>query len=107
MDRVRSGKSRDLNVRFLAMVGQYVFEPQFCSPAAGKKDRGRRVSRMHGIGLGHPSLTCCTSTKTPCSPLLEVALKAGIPSKSYVMNLLRRLLDDTLPAPSRVVLLGH
>jgi len=35
VDRVRSGKARDLNARFLAMVGHYVFEPQFCSPAAG------------------------------------------------------------------------
>lgn len=35
VDKVRSGKARDINTRFLAMTGHYLFEPQFCSPAAG------------------------------------------------------------------------
>ena len=35
VDRVRVGKSRDVNARFLSMTSHYVFEPEFCNPAAG------------------------------------------------------------------------
>jgi hypothetical protein len=35
VDRVRVGKARDVNVRFAAMVSHYLFEAEFCSPAAG------------------------------------------------------------------------
>lgn len=35
VDRVGKGKQRDVNARFKAMASQYVFEPEFCNPAAG------------------------------------------------------------------------
>ena len=35
VDKVRSGKLRDVNARFAAMVGHYLFEAEFCNPAAG------------------------------------------------------------------------
>ena len=35
VDRVRVGKARDVNVRFAAMVSHYLFEAEFCNPAAG------------------------------------------------------------------------
>jgi len=35
VDRVGRGKERQVNLRFLAMANHYVFEPQFCNPAAG------------------------------------------------------------------------
>jgi transposase len=35
VDRVGRGKQRDINARFLAMTSHYVFEPEFCNPAAG------------------------------------------------------------------------
>lgn len=35
VDRVGRGKHRDVNARFLAMTSHYVFEPEFCNPAAG------------------------------------------------------------------------
>jgi transposase len=35
VDRVKSGKARDVNARFTAMVSHYLFEAQFCSPASG------------------------------------------------------------------------
>ena len=35
VDRVRKGKQRDINERFKAMASHYVFEPEFCNPAAG------------------------------------------------------------------------
>jgi transposase len=37
VDRVGRGKERQVNARFLAMASHYVFEPAFCSPAAGWK----------------------------------------------------------------------
>lgn len=35
IDRVGRGKERQVNMRFLAMANHYVFEPEFCNPAAG------------------------------------------------------------------------
>ncbi len=35
VDRVKSGKERKVNARFEAMASHYVFEPDFCNPAAG------------------------------------------------------------------------
>ena len=35
VDRVGRGKQRDVNARFSAMTSHYVFEPEFCNPAAG------------------------------------------------------------------------
>lgn len=35
VDRVGVGKRRDVNARFLSMTSHYVFEPEFCNPAAG------------------------------------------------------------------------
>ena len=35
VDRVGVGKKRDVNARFLAMTSHYVFDPEFCNPAAG------------------------------------------------------------------------
>lgn len=35
VDRVGRGKQRDVNARFKAMASHYIFEPEFCNPAAG------------------------------------------------------------------------
>lgn len=35
VDRVGRGKQRDVNARFLAMTSHYIFEAEFCNPAAG------------------------------------------------------------------------
>lgn len=35
VDRVRSGKMRDVNARFAAMVSHYLYEAEFCNPASG------------------------------------------------------------------------
>ena len=35
VDKVRKGKQRDVNKRFTAMVSHYLFEAEFCNPAAG------------------------------------------------------------------------
>lgn len=35
VDRVRSGKAREVNARFAALVSHYLFEAAFCNPAAG------------------------------------------------------------------------
>ncbi len=35
VDRVGRGKERKVNMRFLAVANHYVFEPEFCNPAAG------------------------------------------------------------------------
>ena len=35
VDRVGKGKTRQVNARFLSMASHYVFEPEFCNPAAG------------------------------------------------------------------------
>ena len=35
VDRVGTGKTRQVNARFQAMASHYLFEPTFCSPASG------------------------------------------------------------------------
>ena len=35
VDRVGTGKARQVNARFAAMASHYVFDPEFCNPAAG------------------------------------------------------------------------
>lgn len=35
VDKVRRGKLRDVNARFAAMTGHYLFDAQFCNPASG------------------------------------------------------------------------
>ncbi len=35
VDRIGSGKARQVNARFAAMASHYLFEPTFCSPASG------------------------------------------------------------------------
>ncbi len=35
VDRVHKGKERDVNLRFQAMVGHYLFDADFCNPASG------------------------------------------------------------------------
>jgi transposase len=35
VDKIRKGKQRDVNKRFTAMVSHYLFEAEFCNPAAG------------------------------------------------------------------------
>lgn len=35
VDRVGRGKERQINMRFLAMMNHYVYEPEFRNPAAG------------------------------------------------------------------------
>ena len=35
VDKVGLGKKRDVNARFTAMTSHYVFDPEFCNPAAG------------------------------------------------------------------------
>lgn len=35
VDRIGSGKVRQVNARFAAMASHYLFEPEFCNPASG------------------------------------------------------------------------
>lgn len=62
VDRVGRGKERQVNMRFLAMTNHYVYEPEFCNPAAGwekgqveKNVRDSRHQMLHGMP-GFPDL---------------------------------------------------
>ncbi len=71
VDRVGRGKERQVNARFLAMASHYVFEPEFCNPAAGWVEpacrhrfetagegaRLRRTCRILAIVCGSPCRT--------------------------------------------------
>jgi len=35
VDRIRTGKARQVNARFAALASHYLFEPEFCNPASG------------------------------------------------------------------------
>jgi hypothetical protein len=51
LDRIGRGNARQVNARFAAMASNYLFEPDFCNPAAGWA-RSRRTSRMHVDACG-------------------------------------------------------
>ena len=62
VDRVGRGKERQINMRFLAMTNHYVYEPEFCNPAAGwekgqveKNVRDSRHQMLQGMP-GFPDL---------------------------------------------------
>jgi transposase len=71
VDRVGRGKERQVNLRFLAMTNHYVYEPEFCNPAAGWVEpacrhrfktagEGARSRRTSGI----PATRCCKACQT-------------------------------------------
>ncbi len=35
VDKVGTGKARQVNARFAALASHYLFEPEFCNPASG------------------------------------------------------------------------
>jgi transposase len=59
VDRIGSGKARQINLRFAALASHYLFEPEFCNPASGwekgqveknVQDARRRLwQRMHSF----------------------------------------------------------
>jgi hypothetical protein len=57
VDKVGRGKQRQVNKRFYAMVGHYLFEPEFCNPAAGwekgQLEKGVQDAR-HGLWYDPP-----------------------------------------------------
>ncbi|OYR07412.1 putative transposase [Brucella thiophenivorans] len=46
VDRVGCGKERHINMRFLAMANHYVFEPEFCNPAAGWGEADQKTIQL-------------------------------------------------------------
>lgn len=46
VDKVGRGKERLVNARFRAMVSHFLFESEFCNPAAGP-DAARGANRQH------------------------------------------------------------
>ena len=63
VDKVLSGKQRDINARFAAMVSHYLFDPEFCNPASGwekgqiEKNVQDSRHRIWHIAPGFDSLT--------------------------------------------------
>ena len=66
VDRIGTGKARQVNARFAAMASHYLFEPEFCNPASGwekgqveknVQDARRRLWQAHGpSGPSFPDL---------------------------------------------------
>ena len=57
VDKIDTGKARQVNARFAARASHYLFEPEFCNPASGwEKGRSRRMFRMRGVGCGRRCL---------------------------------------------------
>lgn len=59
VDKVGRGKQRQINQRFYAMVSHYLFEPEFCNPAAGwEKGQVEKavLDARHGLWYDTPPL---------------------------------------------------
>lgn len=55
VDRIGSGKARQVNARFAAMASHYLFEPDFCNRLpGGRRGRSRRTSRIRAAACGSP-----------------------------------------------------
>ncbi|NCQ23735.1 MAG: IS21 family transposase [Roseovarius sp.] len=76
VDRVGRGKERQINMRFLAMTNHYVYEPDFCNPAAGwveplvrhwfkPKGEGGKSRRTSAIPATRYFKVCRTSSIWP------------------------------------------
>lgn len=67
VDRVGRGKRREVNSRFAAMASHYLFEPEFCNPAAGwEKGRVEKNVRdaRHRIWHGVPAFESLAALNT-------------------------------------------
>ena len=86
VDRVGVGKKRDVNARFMAMTSHYVFEPDFCNPAAGwekgqveKNVRDAR-SRMWQVMPTFPDLDALNRwLEDRCKTLWAETAHGGLP----------------------------
>jgi transposase len=86
VDRVGRGKERQVNIRFLAMANHYVFEPEFCNPAAGwekgqveKNVQDSRHQVLQGMP-GFPDLaTMNTWLEQRCLELWQETLHGTLP----------------------------
>lgn len=58
VDRVGRGKQRDINARFKAMASHYVFEAEFCNPAAGW-EKGQEREERPGCAQSHVAGHAC------------------------------------------------
>ena len=93
VDKVGRGKERDINPRFYAMCGHYLFEPEFCNRAAGwekgqveknVQDRRRQIWQQAGerrwrdleelnAWLGEQCRQAWADTANPEWPALSIA----------------------------------
>ncbi len=67
VDKVGRGKQRQVNKRFHAMVGHYLYEPEFCNPAAGwEKGQVEKavLDARHGLWYDTPPFNPCKSSTT-------------------------------------------
>ena len=48
VDRIGTGKARQVNARFAAMASHYLFEPEFCNPASGWETRRATPNGRNG-----------------------------------------------------------
>ena len=56
VDRIGTGKSRQINARFAALASHYLFEPEFCNPASGwEKGQVEKNVQDARRRLWHPS----------------------------------------------------
>ncbi|QDL90840.1 IS21 family transposase [Paroceanicella profunda] len=86
VDRVGVGKKRDVNARFMAITSHYVFEPDFCNPAAGwekgqveKNVRDAR-SRMWQVMPTFPDLDALNCwLEERCKALWAETAHGGLP----------------------------
>ena len=102
VDKVLSGKARDVNARFAAMVSHYLFEVEFCNPASGwekgqieKNVRDAR-HRLWQPVPAFPSLDALNAwLEQRCLPALQrVGRRAAVPSAEQAVRAHQRRHHD-------------
>ena len=107
VDKVGRGKARLVNKRFQAMVGHYLFEAEFCNPAAGwekgQVERGVQVSR-HRIWQGAPSFASLEALNVWLEERCK-SLWAALPHPQHKDRIIAEMWEEerrelmSLPAP--------
>ncbi len=99
VDKIGRGKQRQVDKRFYARVGHYLFEPEFCNPAAGwEKGQVEKavLDARHGLWYDTPPFQSLEALNLWLSERCR-ALWQGIAHPEFKARSLAECLAEELP----------
>jgi len=101
VDRIGSGKVRQVNARFAAMASHYLFDPEFCNPASGwEKGQAEKNVQDARRRLWQPLLSFPDLTALNASPESQIEYRLGLEREASrlkeQLGVIDRMVDDLL-----------